>query len=135
MSPELLTGHMESSPAIDVWSLGIILHGLVLGQVPFKSPSKDELKKMIIEQDVKLTSDSVKLSSSCKDLIKRMLCKDPLKRIPISEIMTHPWIAKYKEKKHRIDWGYSESEDEDSLVIENESEADKSESTKVETHH
>jgi serine/threonine protein kinase len=41
MSPELLTGHTESSPAIDVWSLGIILHGLVLGTVPFKSPNRD----------------------------------------------------------------------------------------------
>jgi serine/threonine protein kinase len=135
MSPELLTGHTESSPAIDVWSLGIILHGLVLGYVPFKSNSKDELKKMIIESELKLTSEHVKLSSSCKDLIRRMLCKNPVKRIPISEIMTHPWIAKYKEKKHRIDWGYSDSDSDDSLVIENESEAGKTESTKVESHH
>lgn len=57
MSPELLTGHTESTPAIDVWSLGIILHGLVLGNVPFKSSSKEELKKMIIEQDLKFNSD------------------------------------------------------------------------------
>jgi serine/threonine protein kinase len=136
MSPELLTGHFESSPAIDVWSLGIILHGLVLGVVPFKSSkssNKEELKKMIIESDVKLTSEHVKISASCKDLIRKMLCKNPTKRIPISEIMTHPWIAKYKEKKERIEWGYSESESDDSLAIENESEAGKSESTKVET--
>ena len=135
MSPELLTGHTESSPAIDVWSLGIILHGLVLGYVPFRSSNKEELKKMIIEQDLKLTSEHVKLSATCKDLIRRMLCKVPTKRIPISEIMTHPWIAKYKEKKHRLEWGYPDSDSDDSLVIENESEAGKSESTKVETQH
>lgn len=37
MAPELLVGHTESSPAIDVWSIGIILHGLVLGFLPFTS--------------------------------------------------------------------------------------------------
>ena len=47
----------------------------------------------------------------------------------------HPWIAKYKEKKHRLDWGYSDSENEESLLGEGQSEADKSESTKVETQH
>jgi serine/threonine protein kinase len=118
MSPELLTGHTESSPAIDVWSLGIILHGLVLGTVPFRSSNRDELKKMIIEHDVKLASEHVKLSTPCKDLIRKMLCKDPLKRIPVSEIMMHPWIAKYKEKKHRLDWGYSESESDENIAIE-----------------
>jgi serine/threonine protein kinase len=49
MSPELLIGHTESSAAIDVWSLGIILYGIIMGQVPFRSSNKDELKKMIIE--------------------------------------------------------------------------------------
>jgi len=37
MAPELLLGHTESTPALDVWSIGIILHGLVLGYVPFRS--------------------------------------------------------------------------------------------------
>ena len=132
MSPELLTGHTESSPAIDVWSLGIILHGLVLGAVPFKSSNKEDLKKIIIEQDLKLTSEHVKITASCKDLIRRMLCKDPAKRITISEIMTHPWIAKYKEKKIRVEWGYSDSESDDSLVLENETD-DRTDSTKVES--
>jgi serine/threonine protein kinase len=49
MAPELLKGNTESSAAIDVWSLGIILHGLVLGFLPFRSSNKDELRKMIIE--------------------------------------------------------------------------------------
>lgn len=55
MAPELLVGRSESSPAIDVWSLGIILHALVLGYLPFRSSSKDELKKMIIEQQPSFT--------------------------------------------------------------------------------
>lgn len=98
MAPELLKGNTESSAAIDVWSLGIILHGLVLGFLPFRSSSKEDLRKMIIEQEIKLNrKDIPKISQSCKELILRMLDKDPAKRITISEIMLHEWISKYKD--------------------------------------
>ena len=35
MAPELVSGDMRSTPKIDVWSLGLMLHGLVLGFLPF----------------------------------------------------------------------------------------------------
>lgn len=35
MSPELLQGRTESTPKIDIWSLGCILHALILGEFPF----------------------------------------------------------------------------------------------------
>jgi serine/threonine protein kinase len=100
MAPELLKGNTESSEAIDVWSLGIILHGLVLGFLPFRSHSKDELRKMIIEKEIKLNrKDLPKISQSCKEIITRMLEKDPLKRITVREVMLHDWISKYKDLK------------------------------------
>lgn len=37
MAPELLVGHTQSTPKIDIWSLGLMLHGLVFGFVPFKN--------------------------------------------------------------------------------------------------
>lgn len=39
-----------------------------------------------------------------------MLEKKPEKRITIREIMQHPWIAKYKEQKMKIEWGYTEED-------------------------
>jgi serine/threonine protein kinase len=53
---------------------------------------------------------SSSLSVDCRSLIKRMLDKVPDKRITIREIMRHPWIAKYKDTKMRIEWGYPEDE-------------------------
>ena len=97
MSPEVLLGHIESNPKIDVWSLGIILHGLVLGYLPFSSTSKDDLRKQIIEKEVVINrKEHVHLSEECKDLIEKMLVKDPAKRITVSDILAHPWIANYK---------------------------------------
>lgn len=51
---------------------------------------------MIIEQPIKFPPDC-KLTAPCKELIKRMLDKDPNKRITIAEIMNQSWIGKYKE--------------------------------------
>ena len=30
----------------------------------------------------------------CSDLLKRFLCRDPLKRISIDEVLEHPWMKK-----------------------------------------
>ena len=45
MAPELLQGRTESTPKIDVWSMGIILYALVFGEYPFHDRDKEQLKK------------------------------------------------------------------------------------------
>ena len=59
MAPEILIGHNESTPKIDIWSLGIILYGLVLGDLPFRNSNKDELKKLIIEKEVVINEKKI----------------------------------------------------------------------------
>ena len=87
MAPEILLGHAQSTPAIDVWSLGIILYGLVIGEVPFRSKTREELKTMIIKKDIIFDTSNEKihshLTTELKDLIKRMLTKRPSDRITI----------------------------------------------------
>lgn len=94
MAPEVLIGHTQSTAKLDVWSLGIILHGLLFGYLPFSSRDKDELKKLIIEKEINLKDHQV--SEDSKDLIYKMLDKDPSKRIAVSEIFEHQWLSKYK---------------------------------------
>ena len=47
MAPELLSGHTKSTPKIDVWSLGLMLHGMVFGFLPFTSNDRNALEKQI----------------------------------------------------------------------------------------
>ncbi|KAI1291902.1 Maternal embryonic leucine zipper kinase [Halotydeus destructor] len=35
-APELIAGHKYSGPAVDVWSAGILLYALLVGQLPFR---------------------------------------------------------------------------------------------------
>jgi serine/threonine protein kinase len=48
MSPELHLGRTHSTPKIDVWSLGIILHALILGEYPFSDSDREKLKTKIM---------------------------------------------------------------------------------------
>jgi serine/threonine protein kinase len=81
--------------------MGIILYGLVIGEVPFRSKTRDDLKAMIIKKDIFFDSSNEKIhshfSGELKDLLKKMLMKKPSQRISIPEIFEHPWMAKYKE--------------------------------------
>lgn len=43
MSPELLKGNYGSSPKIDIWCLGLMLHGLVFGFLPFNKGDRTSL--------------------------------------------------------------------------------------------
>ena len=113
MPPEVLLGHTESSAAIDVWGLGIILHGLLVGHLPFNIKNKVELRKMILTSEVRLDTE-MGLSEEAKDLVLRMLDKNPEKRITIREIIDHGWLSRYKEMKIRKKWGFlPESDDEE----------------------
>lgn len=38
-----------------------------------------------------------RVSEECKDLIGRMLRKDPHERITLLQILGHPWIKKYSK--------------------------------------
>jgi serine/threonine protein kinase len=44
MSPELLLGHIGSTPKIDIWSLGLMLHGFRFGFLPFNQRDKKDLE-------------------------------------------------------------------------------------------
>lgn len=116
MPPEVLIGFTDSTPKIDVWALGVMLHALITGRFPFRSAIKDELKKQIIEREVSVNRRELPISDNCLDLILRMLAKDPAKRISIREILDHPWIKKYKRKKRKREWGlFCSDSDESSL--------------------
>lgn len=105
MPPEVLIGFTESTPKIDVWAVGIMLHALMLGYFPFRSSNKDDLKKQIIEKEIVIDRKEHKISDMCYDILVRMLDKDPARRISMPEIMEHPWIVDLRKSKRRKDKG------------------------------
>lgn len=92
-APEILLGDSYDAPAVDVWSLGVILYMLVCGQAPFQEANDSETLTMIM--DCKYTVPA-HISKDCQDLIARMLVRDPEKRATLTQIAAHPWLAQQK---------------------------------------
>lgn len=100
MPPEVLNGTIKAiNPAIDIWALGCILYGMVCGQLPFNGSSNREIIRKICAGDFKFPTDlDTEISAEVKDLIKKILVVDPLKRSTLNNISTHPWVMGEKFK-------------------------------------
>uniref|UniRef100_A0A673AAR8 non-specific serine/threonine protein kinase n=1 Tax=Sphaeramia orbicularis TaxID=375764 RepID=A0A673AAR8_9TELE len=78
-----------SAPEIYIWSLGVILYMLVCGVPPFQETNDSETLVMILDCRYSIPEH---VSDDCKDLISRMLQKDPSRRASLEEIEAHDWL-------------------------------------------
>ena len=89
-APELINGKFYNGASIDIWSCGVILYTLLTGCLPFNEKQTNKLYKKITECKYILPEN---ISDSAKDLIFRILQKNPLDRITIPEIKQHKWFS------------------------------------------
>ena len=90
MAPELFADSGVHSFYSDFWSLGCVLYELAAGKPPFSSNSLKDLIAMVVDSDIPLPLE-VPCSPDFIDLLKRLLEKDPIKRINWEEIRVHPF--------------------------------------------
>ncbi|KAJ8971251.1 hypothetical protein NQ314_000792 [Rhamnusium bicolor] len=74
--------------------MGVTLYAFVYGQVPFFDSNIVGLYSKIRHQSVEFP-EKPKVSEDLKDLIRKMLVKDPNKRITLPEIKEHAWVTKF----------------------------------------
>jgi 5'-AMP-activated protein kinase, catalytic alpha subunit len=95
-APELVTGKTYNGISVDIWSSGITLFAMLCGHLPFNDDSRKELFRKIAACDYKMPDY---LSSTAKDLIRKIFQANPNKRISLSEIKEHPWYNLVKEEE------------------------------------
>lgn len=85
---------------VDCWSLGVVLFMLIGGYPPFFEPGCDHqtLFRKIVKCEYEFHPENWNdVSVEAKDLVRRFLTIDPLKRITVDEALKHPWVVKPAE--------------------------------------
>lgn len=89
-APEVFEGKKYCGPEIDIWSLGVVLYVLVCGILPFDGETLHILRDRVISGRFRIPYF---MSSECESLIRRMLVIDPKKRLTMSQVCQHQWMA------------------------------------------
>ncbi|KAL6283972.1 hypothetical protein ACE6H2_014901 [Prunus campanulata] len=91
VAPEVLKRRYGKE--IDIWSAGVILYILLSGVPPFWAETEKGIFDAILEGEIDFASPPwPSISSSAKDLVRKMLTQDPKKRITSAQVLEHPWI-------------------------------------------
>ncbi|KAK1866275.1 hypothetical protein I4F81_008795 [Pyropia yezoensis] len=94
ISPEVVNGVGQTS-AVDWWTLGILIWEMLTGSTPFKGSCADDTFANILSSPLKWP-ESVPVSSDCKSVVKKLLRREPEKRLGAengaSEIKAARWF-------------------------------------------
>ncbi|CAG9317342.1 unnamed protein product [Blepharisma stoltei] len=90
MAPELHGGNgsFKGRP-VDIWAVGVTLFYMLEGKTPFNGRRLIDLYEAVKNQEVVVPE---KYNDDLKDLILKMLNKDPDQRASIEQIKSHPWV-------------------------------------------
>ncbi|XVF75639.1 hypothetical protein PTKIN_Ptkin13bG0203400 [Pterospermum kingtungense] len=88
MAPELVR-EQPYNHSVDLWSLGVILYELFVGQPPFYTNSVYALIRHIVKDPVKYPEE---MSASFKSFLKGLLNKEPQKRLTWPALLKHPFV-------------------------------------------
>ncbi|KAF2012710.1 calmodulin dependent protein kinase [Aaosphaeria arxii CBS 175.79] len=93
MPPELCVpkhGHV-SGKAADIWSMGVTLYCLLFGRIPFEKHGMIELYQSIRNDTLEF---DIECGDKVRDLLSKLLDKDPSKRITMEALRAHPWVTR-----------------------------------------
>ena len=91
LAPEIME-EKEHDEAVDLWCIGVLLFELVTATPPFLGNDLDTLKENVLKLKINWPKD---INVDAKNLIMKILKLDPKQRLPLEEMIKHPFITKF----------------------------------------
>ncbi|KZT06659.1 kinase-like protein [Laetiporus sulphureus 93-53] len=101
MAPEVYAGPSYSYPA-DIWAAGVVIFKMLTGKLPFgldrELCTKELFRRTVLQPlEFKINGVEVEIGEDARDLLRKMLEKNPEKRASAQNLKTHPYFLS-------IDW-------------------------------
>jgi serine/threonine protein kinase len=94
MAPEVMRGNY--GPMCDMFSIGVIAHVMLSGQMPFGNIDEDEddkIERLTFRGRLPMKSGRWrKVSDDAKALVRQLLEQNPCKRLSAAEALAHPFL-------------------------------------------
>merc|ERR1719191_861070 len=72
---------------VDLWAVGVTLYGFITGSFPFKTENEVVQCELVIPH---------RIPKAPADLLRRLLEKDPFKRITTADCLNHRWVKQHE---------------------------------------
>ncbi|OMO95982.1 hypothetical protein COLO4_15570 [Corchorus olitorius] len=91
MAPELNDGYHGLQ--VDIWSIGVITYCLLCGNWPFWASTDSGIFQLVKESDPNFDDlPWPSISPEAKNFVKRLLTKDPQRRLTAAQALSHRWL-------------------------------------------
>ena len=101
VAPEVILGGYHKQ--CDIWSAGVVFYVMLTGRFPFDGESDEEIFNKIKYEKPIMNSKEIKLlSPEIRDLLTKMLEKDPIERITAKEAMIHKAFESLIKNKEEL---------------------------------
>jgi len=91
--PEVFRGQQYDGYSLDIYSLGVVLYALLVGDLPFD----DDLDLQVEQKRCKNFLSTLRfpddISEEARDLVWRLLVPNPKKRLVLAAVLRHPFFS------------------------------------------
>ncbi len=93
--PPEMVGHAPHDASVDLWCLGVLMFEFLYGHPPFEAADQNATYARIKAVDLKFPAKPA-VSDDAQDLVRRLLQKDPKKRLSWEQVSQHRFIQLHK---------------------------------------
>jgi serine/threonine protein kinase len=90
LPPEIVQRHKHDE-RVDIWSLGVLTFEFLTGYPPFDAQTPDGTYERITSVDLQFPHW---VREDARDLIRKLLVRNPSERLPLKNVKYHPWIQR-----------------------------------------